>query len=70
MGNELLYTLDSKSYGKLFKRFEISTCHKIKLFFMMNYSCCLSKKERHIKKLIEKGEDKLTKALDIQTIIR
>ena len=70
MGDDLLYTLDSKNYGKLFERFKISTCHKIKLFFMMNYSCCLSKRERHIQKLLEKGEEKLTKALDIQTIIR
>jgi len=45
------------------------TSLKIKIWLGISWMCCLTKKEKRRKKLVELGSGKLEHALDIRTII-
>ena len=60
---------DLTQRAKIFKKFDLSFCLKFKLTFCTFMSCCFSKKEKILRKMLDRGEKKLEKALDVQHII-
>ena len=60
-------SVNTSNLKSLFTDFKLSCCNKVKIWFLCK--TCLTKRERKLKTVMKKAEEKLESALNMQSII-